>query len=67
MGYLYRDDRPFMLSSTNIGSVSQCDSCESYHVVIGNIILRMERKHLVSLTQMVIEALRGSTFLEYAL
>lgn len=57
MGFLCKDDRPFMLSSSNIGTVSQCDCCESYHVVIGNITLRMDRKHLISLTQMVIEAL----------
>ena len=57
MAILCRDDRPFLLSSSNIGTVSQCDCCESYHVVIGNITLRMERKHLISLTQMVIDAL----------
>ena len=57
MGFLSRDDRPFRLSSSDIGTVSQCDCCESYHVVIGNITLRMQRKHLISLTQMVIEAL----------
>ncbi len=57
MGFLCKDVKPFMLSSSNIGTVSQCDCCESCHVVIGNITIRMERKHLISLTQMVIEAL----------
>ena len=57
MGFLCKDDRPFMLSSSNIGAVSLCDCCESFLVVIGTITLRMERKHLISLTQMVIEAL----------
>ena len=57
MAVLCKDDRPYQLSSSNIGSVSQCGCCDSYHVAIGNITLRMERKHLISLTQMVIEAL----------
>lgn len=57
MGYLLKDDRPYTLSSSNIGSISQCTYCESYHVAIGNITLRMERKHLIGLTQMIIEAL----------
>ncbi len=57
MGFLCNDNGSIMLSSSNIGSISQCGCCESYHVAIGNITLRMERKHLISLTQMVIEAL----------
>ena len=57
MGFLCKDDRPLALSSSNIGSISQCACCESYHVAIGNITLRMERKHLISIAQMVIEAL----------
>lgn len=56
MGILCKDDRPFNLSSSNIGSISQCACCESYHVAIGNLTLRMERKHLIGLTQMIIEA-----------
>ncbi|MEM7007560.1 MAG: hypothetical protein AAF462_00325 [Thermodesulfobacteriota bacterium] len=47
----------YSLSSSNIGNVSQCSCCDSFHVAIGNITLRMERKHLISLTQMIIEAL----------
>ena len=57
MGFLCKDDRPFMLSSSSMGSISQCDCCNSYHVAIGNITLRMERKHLINLTQMIIDAL----------
>lgn len=57
MGVLCKDDRPFTLSSSNIGTVTQCVCCESYHVTIGNITMRMERKHLLSLTQMIIDAL----------
>ena len=57
MGFLCKDNGSIMLSSSNIGSISQCGCCQSYHVAIGNITLRMERKHLITLTQMVIEAL----------
>ncbi len=57
MGFLCKDNRPLALSSSNIGSISQCSCCESFHVTIGNITLRMERKHLINLTEMVIEAL----------
>ncbi len=57
MGFLCKDNGFIMLSSSNIGSISQCGCCESYHVAIGNMTLRMERKHLIGLTQMVIEAL----------
>ena len=57
MGFLCRDDRPYMLSCSKIGSVSKYGCCDSYHLAIGNITLRMERKHLLSLTQMIIEGL----------
>lgn len=57
MGILCKDNMPFALASSAIGQVSQCTCCESYHVTIGNITMRMERKHLLSLTQMIIEAL----------
>ena len=46
-----------ILSSSNVGNISQCEGCESYHVSIGNITLRMERKHLISITQIIIDAL----------
>ena len=61
MAILCRDDRPLMLSSSDIGTISQCDCCESYHVAIGNITLRMQRKHLISLTQMIIDALEAQS------
>ena len=57
MAILCTDDRPLMLSSSDIGTISQCACCETYHIAIGSITLRMQRKHLISLTQMVIEAL----------
>jgi hypothetical protein len=61
MGFLCNDNRPVMLSSSNIGSISQCVCCDSYHVVVGNITLRMERKHLINLTQMIIDALEATS------
>jgi len=57
MEFLCKDDRPMVLSSSNVGNISQCECCESYHVAIGNITLHMERKHLISLTQMIIDVL----------
>ena len=66
MGFLCKDDRPMVLSSSNLGNISQCSCCESYHVAIGNITLRMERKHLISLTQMIIDALEVKSASENA-
>ncbi len=66
MGFLCKDDRPFTLSSSNIGMVSQCADCESYHVTVGNITMRMERKHLLSLTQMIIDALEVKSQSEHS-
>lgn len=57
MGILCNDGLVLMLSSSNIGQIAQCACCESYHVTIGNITMRMERKHLLNLTQMIIDAL----------
>lgn len=57
MAILCKDDKPLALSSSNIGTITQCVCCESYHVTVGNITMRMERKHLLSLTQMIRDAL----------
>lgn len=70
MGFLCKDERPLPLSSSSIGSVTQCSDCQSYHVTVGNITMRMERKHLLSLTQMIIDALEvkansDSTYEDY--
>ena len=65
MGFLCKDNNgPTLLSSSSIGRISQCECCDSYHVVIGNITLRMERKHLISLTQMIIDALETKSAYE---
>ena len=57
MGFLCKDERPSKLSISDVGSISQCPCCNSYHVVIGNVTLRMERRHLIAVTQMIIDAL----------
>ena len=64
MGFLCNDDKPYALSTSNIGSISKCDCCDSYHVTIGNITLRMERKYLITLTQMIIEGLEVNSILQ---
>lgn len=66
MGINCNDNRPVMLSSSKIGNISQCVSCDSYHFVIGNISLRMERKHLISLSQMIIDPLEANADTEEA-
>lgn len=57
MGYLCDSDKPLVLSSSNIGSISKCVCCNYYHVNVGNITVRLEHKHMLTLTQMIIEAL----------
>lgn len=57
MGFLCDSDKPLVLSSSNIGNISRCGCCSLYHLCIGNITLRLERKYLLILTQMIIEAL----------
>ena len=42
MGYLCDSDKPLVLSSSNIGSISKCVCCNYYHLNIGNITLRLE-------------------------
>jgi len=64
MGYLCDIDKPSILSSSNIGNISRCSCCNFYHVCIGNITLRLEHKYLLTLTQMIIEALETNTSLE---
>lgn len=57
MGVLCNDNRPLLLSHSKIGQVAQCACCDSYHVTKGNITMRMEKQHLLNLTQMIIDAL----------
>ena len=57
MGYLCDTDKPLVLSSSNIGSISKCICCNFYHVSVGNVTLRLEHKYMLTLTQMIIEAL----------
>lgn len=61
MGLLCRDDQPNALWTSEIGQVLQCACCESFYVTIGNITMRMERKHLLSLTQTIIDVLEVKT------
>ncbi|MEQ9620248.1 MAG: hypothetical protein RIG61_13890 [Deltaproteobacteria bacterium] len=61
MGYICDSDKPVVLSSSSIGNVSVCGCCDFYHVSVGHIMLRLERKYLLSLTHMVIEALEVSS------
>lgn len=53
-----------MLSSSNIGNISKCGCCNSYHLCIGNITLRLEHKYMLTLTQMIIEALEVNSAAE---
>lgn len=61
MGLLCDSDKPLVLSSSNIGNISRCGCCNFYHLCIGNITLRPEHKYLLTLTQMIIEALETSS------
>jgi len=57
MGLMCDTDKPSVLSSSNIGSITKCECCESYQLSIGCVTLRLEHKYLLALTQMIIEAL----------
>ncbi len=57
MGLIYDTDRPSVLSSSNIGSITKCECCDSYNLSLGSVTLRLEHKCLLALTQMIIEAL----------
>lgn len=50
-------DRPSLLSSSKIGSISKCECCDCYHLSLGCVTLRLEHKYMLMLTQMIIEAL----------
>lgn len=50
-------DRPSLLSSSKIGSISKCECCNCYHLSLGCVTLRLEHKYMLALTQMIIEAL----------
>lgn len=67
MGYLCDSDKPLMLSSSNIGNVSKCGCCNFYHLCIGNITLRLEHRYMLTLTQMIIEALEVNSVAERGL
>lgn len=57
MGLLSDIGRPSVLSSSNIGSITKCECCDSYNLSLGPITLRLEHRNLLALTQMIIEAL----------
>ncbi len=64
MGYLCDSDKPLVLSSSSIGNVTRCACCNCYHLCVGNITLRLEHRYMLTLTQMIIEALEISTSAE---
>ena len=73
MGSICDTDKPSFLSSSNIGSITKCECCDSYHLCLGCVTLRLEHKYLLTLTQMIIEALevnsareRGSEFTKHS-
>jgi hypothetical protein len=45
------------LSSSGIGSISKCSCCDSYNLTLGNITLRLSHRDVLTLTEMLIEAL----------
>lgn len=61
MGLICDTDRPSMLSSSNIGSITKCECCDSYHLCLGCVTLRLEHKYMLTLTQMIIEALEANS------
>ena len=50
-------DGTLLLSSSNIGSIRRCGCCDSYHLSLGNITLRLHHSDILTLTEMLVEAL----------
>jgi hypothetical protein len=50
-----------LLSSSHIGSVSKCRCCDSYHLSIGNITIRLHHSDMLILAEMLIEALENKS------
>jgi hypothetical protein len=50
-----------LLSSSYIGSVSKCGCCDSYHISVGNITLRLQHRDILILVEMLIEALENKS------
>lgn len=67
MGIECDTDRPSLLSSSKIGSITKCECCDSYHLCLGSVTLRLEHKYLLELTQMIIEALEVNSATERSL
>lgn len=57
MGSVCDTDKPTLLSSSKIGTITKCECCDCYHLCLGCVTLRLEHKHMLALTQMIIEAL----------
>lgn len=57
MKTIYSNKNSLVLSSSSIGSISKCSCCDSYHLTIGNITLRLSHRDVITLTEMLIEAL----------
>ena len=57
MGLMCDTDKPSVLSSSSIGSITKCECCGSYQLSLGCVTLRLEHKYMLTLTQMIIEAL----------
>jgi hypothetical protein len=64
MGVICDTDKPSVLSSSNIGTITKCGCCDSYHLCLGCLTLRLEHKSLLALTQMIIEALEVNSAIE---
>jgi hypothetical protein len=50
-------ESPLILSSSFIGNIRKCGCCDSYHLTLGNITLRLQQSDILALTEMLIEAL----------
>jgi hypothetical protein len=50
-------ERSLVLSSSNMGSIRRCGCCNSYHLSLGNLTLRLDHTDILTLTEMLIEVL----------
>ena len=57
-------DGTLLLSSSNIGSIRRCGCCDSYHLSLGNITLRLHHSDILTLTEMLVEALELNAMCE---
>lgn len=58
MRKIHKDrEMSLVLSSSSMGCICKCGCCNSYHLSLGNLTLRLDHTDILTLAEMLIEAL----------